>query len=182
MKEFRIDIRKLRLPNYGGLSLTIALIVATMLLCFTLIRNPYRALHQDIFVTADKIRSHYRDRPGYWKLSTATAKQDNLIGAELLDHDGYDVRVGMGREGESGMPNDATFDIVLSNLSKSACINLTELPIDESQKLGLQKITIVTDNGITEFAWGGEYPLPIAKYDVRDICQPGDNIVMWTFQ
>ena len=92
------------------------------------------------------------------------------------------LKIGQGKDGEVSMPNNNSFDIALQNLSKSACINLSELFITKSQQLGLQKITIINSDIITEFDWGGDNPLPIKHYATRELCQPTDNTLVWTFQ
>ena len=105
-----------------------------------------------------------------------TTVEDNLIDADLLKYKDFVLKIGQGKNGEISMPNDNSFDISLQNLSKSACINLSELTISKSHQLGLQKITVIGDDMITEFDWGGDNPLPIKHYATRKICQPTNNI------
>lgn len=182
MKHPILDIKHLRLQGYNGVIIGLCLLVAVIVLSYIFMHNPHQQLHHQIFTTAEKIRGYYRDRPGYWKLSTDTAKKDNLISKSLFKYKEYDLQIGQGLNGDMGMPGDASFDIVLKNLNKSACINLSEISLGKKQELILQKISIVNEKGITEFEWGGENSLPIAKYASRNICQTTNNALIWTFQ
>jgi len=162
--------------NLGGIAIGLAVALALIILSYVLLHNPHKNLHSQIFTAADKIRNYYRDEPGYWKLSTESAKQNNLLSEELLSYSEYDLQVGEGIDGAMALP-------VLKHLNKSACINLSELAISAEQQLGLQKITIINGEEETEFMWGAdENPLPIAKYATRDVCKANENIIMWTFQ
>ena len=167
--------------NKGGLVLVLTLIAAIIILCYLLFHNPHQILHKQIFTTADNIRNYYRENPGYWKLSTETAKSDNLLPKELLKNKDYGIQIGQGENGEAGIPGDMTFNIVLHNVGKSACISLVELPINQKQQLGLLKIT-VKNNKTTEFSWGADFALPIKKYAARDVCITANNTIIWTFQ
>lgn len=183
MNKIYIDLKSIRLINSNGIIVIISLLFALIALCYVLMHNPYQSLHEHIFQTADKVRNFYRERPGYWKLSTQSAQEDKLISDELLNYKEFDLKIGIGSDGDMAMPSDTTFDIVLAHLNKSSCISLAEAKIDEQHKLGLQKITIINTNGTTEFSWGDDdYPLPIAKYSARNICQPAENTILWTFQ
>lgn len=182
MKTLRINLTKVKAIGFGGVALAICLLVAVIALSYVLFHNPHRDLHEQIFKTAENIRNYYRDQPNYWKLSTETAAADNLIDDNLLSRKDFVLKIGQGKDGEISMPNNNSFDISLQNLSKSACINLSELTISKSNQLGLQKITVISDDVITEFDWGGDNPLPIKYYATRKICQPADNTLIWTFQ
>ena len=127
------------------------LICALMALSYFLLHNPHQKLHQDIFATAEKIRNYYRDRPGFWQLSTNTAHEDKLIVGSLAAYKDNDLRIGQGLDGDTSLPSDMSFNIVLKHLNKSACINLSELPISEENRLILQKITLINDNVMTEY-------------------------------
>ena len=159
-----------------------ALIVVLAALSYIVFHNPHQQLQHDIFATAQKIHHFYRDRPGYWQLATNTAIEDKLVVGALAKKEEFDVRIGQGLDGDTGLPSDMSFNIVLRHLNKSACINLSELPISEDSKLILQKITLINDNEMVEYAWGSENPLPIARYSMRQKCQPRENTLVWTFQ
>ena len=161
----------------NGLILCFVLI-ALIGLCYFLFHNPYKDLHSQILSTSERVRIYYRDQPGYWKLSTDFAKQNDLIKVDLAQYKNYDLAIGSGIDGDMIMPGEQSFNITLKHLNKSACIGLSEMPIDQNVQLGLQKITINN----TEFSWGEKNALPIGKYKTRDICQPTDNIIIWTFQ
>ncbi|MBP5215413.1 MAG: hypothetical protein J6039_02520 [Alphaproteobacteria bacterium] len=182
MKKLNINIGNLTHLPYGGLLLLSLIVVVMFFLCYVLLRNPYKGIHEQVFITADKIRSYYRDQPGYWKLSTQTAKDNNLISPALLKHQKFDIQVGQGINGEAGTPGIGSFNIALSNLNKSSCISLAELKTDKQQLLALLRIAIVNQNGTTEFTWGADKPLPMTRQASREICQPTGNTLVWTFQ
>ncbi len=183
MDKIYLNFNKLRKQGFNGVIIALCLLFAIITLSYVLFHNPHRDLHAAICRTADNIRNYYRDQPSYWKLSDNLAKEASLIDKVLLKCTDYTWHVGQGTQGDVSMPNDNSFDIALNRLSKSACINLSELPIDKKQQLGLQKITIVNDEGRTEFAWGDEKnPLPIASYATRNKCISGSNTVIWTFR
>jgi len=173
----------MRVTSANGIIIALCLLFAVIALSYVLFHNPLRDLHASIFKTADNIRSYYRDQPNYWKLSTDMAKEASLVDKYLLEQSEYQWRIGQGENGDTVMPNDNSFDIALHKLSKSACINLSESPIDNAQLLGILKIIVSNENGITEFMWGNdENPLPIKLYTTRHICSPAGNTVIWTFQ
>lgn len=152
--------------------------LAIIFLCYILMRNPYKDIHEQMLATADTVRSFYRDQPGYWKLSTESAQANGLIKIDTKKYNEFKFAIGDGVNGDMIMPGEMQFDITLKNLNKSACIGLGEMPIKADTQLGLQKITI---NDI-EFSWGEEHSLPVSKYKTRDICRPNDNIIVWTFR
>lgn len=160
----------------------LGIIFVTFFLSYILLRNPYKSIHEQIFSTADAVRSYYRDQPGYWKLSTESATTNNLINKELLKRKDFKLQIGQGVNGETGIPGSTTFDISLSNLNKSSCISLAELNISKNRQLALLKIAIINEENTTEFSWGGEHPLPITTQEPRQICQPTGNTILWTFQ
>ena len=157
------------------------LIVAAVGLFFLCTRNPYQDIQQNIMQSAAKIHSYYRDRPGYWQLSTNTAKEDGLLVQSLWQYAEYDIQVGHGTNGESSLPSDMSFNIVLHHLNKSACINLSEAAIDADTRLILRQITIINNKQKTEYSWGGNPSLPIKKYEARDNCDISENTVVWSF-
>lgn len=168
-------IRQKTILSAVGFGLLISLV-------YILNHNPYYAIQKDILQSAAKIHNYYRDRPGYWQLSTNTAKEDGLVEKRLISHLEYDIQVGQGLEGENSLPSHLNFNIVLKHLNKSACINLSEMPIDEENRLILQQITIINARQNVEFTWGGTNALPIQKYTARQICEPSENTLVWTFQ
>ncbi len=183
MEKIYLNFRNIRPQSLNTVVVVLCLAVAVMALSYILFHNPHKDLHAAVFKTADNIRDYYRDQPSYWKLSDETAQDASLIDKDLLNQSEYAWHIGEGDKGETAMPNDGSFDIALNKLSKSACINLSELPISKKQQLGLQKITIVNDGGRTEFVWGdNDNPLPIKRYDTRRICTAAGNTVIWTFQ
>lgn len=144
--------------------------------------NPHQNLQAAIVESAAKIHSYYRDRPGYWQLSTNTAKEDRLIASELLKFAEYDLQIGQGLNGESSLPSDHSFNIVLKHLNKSACINLSEAEIDAETKLILQQITLINSKQNITYSWGGNNLLPIAKFSMRKVCDASENTLVWNFQ
>ena len=96
--------------NLGGIAIGLAVAFALVILSYVLLHNPHKSLHNQIFTAADKIRNYYRDEPGYWKLSTESAKQNNLLSEELLSYGEYDLQVGEGVDGAMALPMNQTFD------------------------------------------------------------------------
>lgn len=182
MNKHYPDFRKIKLYGYNGIFAVIALFTAFGILIYLLVHNPYKSMHEQIFNTAENIRKYYSDRPGYWKLSTQSAIDDRLVADELLSQNDFELKIGIGENGDMVMPSDADFDITLKKLNKSSCIGLVEAPTSKAEQLGLQKITVINKEGVTEFTWGDEdHPLPVAKYRARKTCKPVDNTVIWTF-
>lgn len=182
MNRFYLDFRKIRFISQGGGIIAIILLVVLMTMCYLLCRNPYTSIHEQIFRTADNIHKYYSDRPGYWKLSTKSATDDLLVSEALLERDDFEIKIGIGVDGDMAMPSDNGFDIVLNHLNKSFCVALTEAPINNAGQLILQKITVISGQKTTEFTWGNkDYPLPVNKFSMRNICMPNENTVIWSF-
>lgn len=182
MNKLHINLRKVKFMRYNGILTAVCLAIVGAVLCYTLLHNPYKKVHEQIFQTADNIRKYYADQPGYWKLSTQSAINDRLTADSLATQKEFELKIGIGENGEMAMPSDNDFDIALKGLNKSLCIGLSEAHIGNTEQLGLQKITLINENGTTEFTWGDEnYPLPVKKYAARNICLPSGNTVMWTF-
>lgn len=174
--------QKVKICTRQKIFLSAAVLGSLIALVYILNHNPYSEIQKDILKSAAKIHSYYRDRPGYWQLSTNTAKEDGLIKKRLMRHIEYDVQVGQGLDGENSLPSDLNFNIVLKHLNKSACISLSEMPIAEELQLILQQITIINAAHNVEFTWGGNPSLPVQKYTARQICESSENIIVWTFQ
>ncbi len=177
-----IDMTKARMNGLFGLALLALLLVCCFGLSLLLLNNPHKELQRAVFSTAERVHSYYRDRPGYWKLSTQSAKDDNLLRKDLLKYKEYNIQIGQGSSGDAGLPSDMSFDITVKNLNKSACISLSEMNLKDEDKLTLMKITITNEQNTAEFSWGGEHKLPIAKYSSRAYCTASGNTIMWTFQ
>ena len=178
----RIDLNTIKSNGYYGVGVVIALVVACFVLAYVLMHDPYKDLHERIFTIAGKVNTYYREKPNYWKLSTQTAEEDNLIGDIMEEYKNYDFAIGQGADGQVSMPSDTSFDIALKHLSKSACIALSEYSIPEEKRLSLLKITIDANGKITEFSWGTEPKLPVKKYATRNVCSSKENTLIWTFQ
>ncbi len=177
-----INIERLKSNGYYGIGLLIALIVAVVVLSYVLLHNPYQDVHERIFNIAEKVNKYYREKPNYWKLSTETAIEDDLIGNIKDKYKEYDFSIGQGADGKVSMPSDSTFDIALKHLSKSACISLSEYIIPEEKRVSLMKITITNNDKTTVYSWGEEQKLPVKKYSARSICAAKENTIIWTFQ
>jgi len=183
MNKIYVDLKWLRLTNYNGLIIIISLFLALVTMLYLLMHNPYQKLHEQIFQTADNVRVYYRDHPNYWKLNTEKAIEDKLVSDELIKRTEYDFKIGVGVDGETALPSDTTFDIVLSGVNKSTCIGLVEAKISKEQLLSLQKITVTNSKGTTDFEWdGSKHSLPVKKYAARNVCQPAQNTILWNFQ
>lgn len=177
-----VNLNRLKKNGYVGVGVIVGLVAACIGLMYFLMHNPYENLHARIFEIAGKVNNYYREKPGYWNLTTNSAAEDELLGNINSDYAEYDFSIGQGVNGEAGLPSDVTFDIALKNLGKSACIALSEYPMNEEQKLYLLRITIVAEEKVTEFSWGQEPKLPIQKYGARNICSANKNTIIWTFQ
>lgn len=184
MERIYVNLKRFRGVNYNGLIIIISLVFALITLCYVLLHNPYQKLHEQIFQTAYNIRTYYSDHPGYWKLNTESAVDDKLVSKELLKHTEYDFKIGIGVNGDTALPSDSVFDIVLSGVNKSTCIGLVEAKVGKKQLLSLQKITVINSDGdTTEFTWGdNKHPLPVTKYAARNVCKPTQNTILWNFQ
>lgn len=178
--HFYID-KKDFTKNYG-LFTAIGIIVASIALCYILFHNPYKKIHQQIFEIAARTTNYYRERPGYWNLSTDSAREDGLIKEAENGLNEYDITIGQGVDGNLSMPSSQSFDVALKHLSKSACISLLEQELSAEQKLSLIQITVINSDGQTDFSWGSEHKLPIERYTSRDVCAIKENTLMWTFQ
>ena len=143
MDRIYVNLKRFRGVNYNGLIIIISLVFALITLCYVLLHNPYQKLHEQIFQTAYNIRAYYSDHPGYWKLNTESAVDDKLVSKELLKHTEYDFKIGIGINGDTALPSDSVFDIVLSGVNKSTCIGLVEAKVGKKQLLSLQKITVI---------------------------------------
>ncbi len=182
MNKLYINLKKVPSVRLSSVAFGVFLLIACATLSYALFHNPHQEIHTQIFKTAENIRHYYRDQPSYWKLSTQSATEDKLITADLLKQKDFKLLIGQGQNGDVCMPNDIGFDIVLKNLSKSACINLSELTVSKSEQLGLQKISIINSERQTEFAWGSENPLPIKRYATRKLCASSGNTLVWSFK
>ena len=177
-----INIKNIKANGYYGVGLIIALVTACFAFVYVLMHDPYKDLHGRVFEIAEKVNSYYREKPNYWKLSTETATEDNLIGNIKEEYKKYDFSIGQGVDGDVSMPSDASFDIALKHLSKSACISLSEYQLPKDKRLLLLKITIIADGKASVFSWGENPKLPVEKYAARNICAAKENSLIWTFQ
>lgn len=177
-----INLTHLKNNGYFGAIVVAGMIAAFALLTYFIFHDPYKDLHTRIFEIAGKVNNYYREKPNYWKLSTTSATEDNLLGDIREEYPQYDFTIGRGANGDTLLPSDVSFDIALKHLSKSACISLSEYEIDESQRLSLLKISIVTADKTTEFSWGEEPKLPVERYAARNICANAENTLIWSFQ
>lgn len=178
----QVIVSRLKNNGYYGIAIVTCLIAAFAILVYYLFHDPYKDLHSQVFNIAAKVNNYYREKPNYWKLSTQSATEDNLLGSIRKDYGKYDFSIGKGAEGEPLLPSDVSFDIALKHLSKSACISLSEYKIEEKQRLSLLKITIISADKTTEFSWGSDAKLPVEKYAARAVCGAAENTLIWTFQ
>ncbi len=141
-----------------------------------------------IFAIADEIRTYYQSKPDYWKLSTQVLTENNVIpsdfriGNDVILPGDYKVLFGEGADAQPVSPGSDTFDIILPNLNKAQCISYVEAKLSEENLLALEKITIHNSSGDYIYTWGGDYPLPVQKYSSKDLCQNGQNSVLWTLK
>ena len=143
----------------------------------------------DVFTITDSIRQHYIGKPTYAGLST-----DYVISEKIVDNrfirDGkviigknINVLIGKGKNASPLMFFDNSFDIIAKDISKVDCISLVEANIQEENIVKLQKITVINAKGEFSFQWNdGQYSLPVKKYSAKDICNNGENVVIWSVE
>ncbi len=144
---------------------------------------------EDIFKISDNIRQFYVDKPNYWGLDTQKVLKENIIDEKYIKDNkisiGKDisVNIGKGKDANTLMFIDNSFDIVIKGLNKSKCISLIEAEISKENIVKLHKITLFNSNGEFNFEWDeGKYSLPVKEYIAKDICSDVDNIVLWTVE
>ncbi len=175
-----------------NLKIAVSGLVATVIIIGTIVwlsrPNPKIAVAaREVISAAEGIRKFYRNRPGYWGLSTDSVLKNNLTpyfienGGKMFNALGKQVLVGQGADGGIVMPGARSFDIAYADLDKTECEQLAEFQFTENQSLGLLSITILSEKQQTVFSWGGENKLPITGEDAGRHCGK-KNILLWTFE
>ena len=144
----------------------------------------HRVIHQNIqsiFAISNAIRTHFMDKPGFWGLNTDYLLTQKIIpekfikGKKIVLKGGLELLVGSGIHGDTVMPLVQNFDIIISGLNRAQCISYAENQLTDEQKLALISITIVNNQGSYTFEWGGKFPLPVAQYATKQLCQDKGN-------
>ncbi len=172
--------------------LGIAVICAALLLGVLALLLPgqgkhFQAAHQELSILVENIRNHYKIRPDYWGLDTASAIKNNLVPENMLRNDkivstiGREIVLGQDTDGNMVMPGQRSFMLTLPNLSKTACVNMLSQYFNEETHLGLLKISLTTQENTQEFEWGGTNPLPISKKTAKQFCK-NKNSLSWVFE
>jgi len=142
---------------------------------------------QELLSLAQNVREHYKVRPDYWGLSSESAIKNQIVPAQMLHGQkilnalGRPVILGQDPQGNMIMPGTRNFMISMSNLSKSACIELASREFGPDEHLGLLKITIFAPDQVFEFEWGGPFGLPISRDAAAQACK-NLNTIGWTFE
>lgn len=150
-------------------------------------KKHFQTAHQELTELAGNIREHYKVRPDYWGLDTASALKNKLVPVSMLHHDkvisaiGREVILGQDADGNMVMPGQRNFMITIPNLSKTACVAMLSHPFKKEEHLGLLKIMLAVSDKTETFEWGGSNPLPITPKTAEDFCKNKNNI-SWIFE
>ena len=137
---------------------------------------------------AHDLRAAYRQKVDYWKLDTKFAVDNNMLtnlsynGGKLLNALGKEVLIGRGKDGDTLMPGERSFDIVYKNLSLAECVILSTYQYKQKEELGLLQITIISNDKSQNFDWGeGDFGLPINRETAKKFCT-NNSTVLWTME
>ncbi len=177
-----------KLKNSTWIMVTTVVAASLLLLLFFMPTNKdnYETVRQELLQLAENIRDYYKTRPDYWGLDNQSALKNKIIPEKLHNEDkifsalGREFIIGQDSAGNMVMPGSKSFDITLLKLGKEACMALAAQPFDDTNNLGLLKITIQNKGGITVFEWGSANPLPIPEDRVKEVCK-NSNTLSWTF-
>ena len=141
-----------------------------------------------IFSISDNIRAYYSDKPDYWGVSTQSLIDNKVIPSKFIHQNKImlsgktEILIGNGEKADVVMPLSQYFDIVMPKLNKAQCMSYAEAPLMPEDSLKVYSIRIINTLGNYLFEWGGERPLPIVKYDTKDLCLDGENTLIWSIR
>lgn len=142
----------------------------------------------EIFSISDNVRAYYADKPDYWGVSTQSLI-DNKVIPEKFVHDNkiilhgkMEILIGHGEKADVVMPLTQYFDIIMPHLNKAQCMSYAEAQLLPNVSLSVYSIRIMNMLGDYLFEWGGNRPLPIAKYATKDLCIDGQNTLIWSIR
>lgn len=142
----------------------------------------------EIFSISDNIRAYYADKPDYWGVSTQSLIDNKIIPDKfvrqnkIILHGKTEILIGSGEKADVVMPLNQYFDIVMPRLNKAQCMSYAEAPLLQEDNLKVYSIRIINLLGEYLFEWGGNRPLPIAKYATKDLCIDGLNTIIWSIR
>src|SRR5574344_934548 len=195
MEKLKVQLIKLKLfmiLNKANLKIMVLIILGLLLAvialwCLLSPSSSPQKVQEEITSLSSEIRQFYKNRPGYWGLSTQTAlkngivpnamQKDNKI-TNFLDKE---VLVGHGNNGMIIMPGSHSFDIVYKDLTKKECINFASINFSNEISLGLLEITIQNTTKSQKFSWGNDRALPITKTEAKKWCEDS-SVIIWSFE
>lgn len=142
---------------------------------------------REVFSAARIIRIAFADKGSYWGLSNNFLKSNNILtnfryyDNQLVNVLGKPVLIGSGETAEVSMPGDKSFDVVYTDLSAKECIKLSSYRPEQSETLGLLRMTIV-GNKTQVFEWSeNANRLPVEQHKAKSICSEHSKVI-WTFE
>lgn len=120
-------------------------------------------------ISAD-IRARYAAKPSYWGLEE-----------ELVSFNGNEIGIGYGFDSIALMPGAKTFDVVYRDLNYKDCRSVLTQRMEKGLKLSVFMVALKSDEGETEFSWGGENSLPVFPSVANKLCKK-NNDVLWRFE
>ena len=128
-----------------------------------------------------QMRSDYRGLNTQEVLNLKAAPAEMLAGNGLMNALELPVLVGSGAEGTTLMPGARNFDIIYTGLDKSECAGVAAYNIGEKNRLGLNYITLITEDFEKTYSWGGENALPISPAEAKKACGR-QNILIFGYE
>lgn len=142
---------------------------------------------EEVMTLAENVRAAYRSKPNYWGLDTKSALKNGIVPKNMIGKNGnienrlgQKVLIGSGINGEIVMPGMYGFDIVFTDVNKTACFLLMQHNFSEKQRLGLRGISLINSKE-NLFSWGGKKSFPLNSSAARSSCE-NKNIIIWNFE
>ena len=129
-----------------GFAGVLLLVLVTVMLLQPGQKKHFQTAHQELTELAGNIRNHYKVRPDYWGLDTASALKNKLVPVSMLHHDkvisaiGREVILGQDADGNMVMPGQRNFMITIPNLSKTACVAMLSHPFKKEEHVVVQAV------------------------------------------
>ena len=174
-------------PQQGAFYLLIALGLAGLIM-MTFRPDPRIAkAAEQVPQLAASIRQKFQMRSDYRGLNTQevlklkAAPTEMFAGNGLMNALGLPILVGSGAEGTTLMPGARNFDIIYTGLDKSECAGVAAYNIGEKNRLGLNYVTLITEDFEKTYSWGGENALPISPAEAKKACGR-QNILIFGYE
>lgn len=174
-------------PQQGAFYLLVALgIIGLLMMTFRPDPRIAKAAEQVPQLAADirqkfQMRSDYRGLNTQEVLNLKAAPAEMLAGNGLMNALELPVLVGSGPEGATLMPGARNFDIIYTGLGKSECAGVAAYNIGEKNRLGLNYVTLITEDFEKTYSWGGENALPISPAEAKKACGR-QNILIFGYE